>query len=169
MNERPTRVHHSKLCLVLPATPSTYIFPHHQRDDRLKVAEQVLIPDDFLVSKLRLGIRIERFIDPDPYFCIPTCIFVFTFSETRSERYESDDAKRATKMQIDEKREASEQALSGLHTVETLLRIHVLTSRWKCVLIGTRMYQATICVDTGISIPYESIRVLCLGMITFIE
>ena len=157
-------MHHSKLCLVLPATPSTYIFPHHERDDRLKVAEQVLIPDDFLVSKLRLGIRIEQFIDPDPIFA-----FLRVFSETRSERYESDDAKRATKMQIDEKREASEQALSGLHTVETLLRIHVLTSRWKCALIGTRMHQATICVDTGINIPYESIRVLCLGMITFIE
>lgn len=73
-------------------------------------------------------------------------------------------------MQIDEKREASEQALSGLHTVEALLRIHVLTSRCHGgSMIGTRMHQATICVDTGINIPYESIRVLCLGMITFIE
>lgn len=66
MNERLTRVYHSKLCLVLPATPSTYIFPHQH--DRLKVAEQVLIPDDFLVSELRLGIRIEQFIDPNPIF-----------------------------------------------------------------------------------------------------
>lgn len=89
MNERPTRVHHSKLCLVLPATPSTYIFPHHERDDRLKVAEQVLIPDDFLVSKLRLGIRIEQFIDPDPIFA-----FLRVFSYLRFQRRGVNDTNR---------------------------------------------------------------------------
>lgn len=70
---------------------------------------------------------IEQFIDPDPIFAFPTCVFSWFVTFPESQRYESGDAKRTNKdakrrEERERERGASEQALSGLHTVETLLQ-----------------------------------------------